>query len=286
MIRRMSSTKKCGFTLIELLVVIAIIAILASLLLPALIMAKMKAQTAQCLGNLRQIELAGVMYNGEFSDFMAPNSAKGNQGKDINNPGWVADVMSYDSTAVGVFEDTNIDYLVGPQFEPFGSLGGYTKNFKIYHCPADKSTVAYNGQSYSRVRSYSMNGWVGFDTRDWSQPASGAPFQLNYKLSQMITPGPAQTWVLIDEREDSINDGWFAVDMADTGPNSMWVDMPANRHNLGSVLTFADGHAEFKKWLNGQTTAGFVPGTPYVAPTYSPNSVDISWLQERTTGTQ
>src|SRR6516225_1778135 len=103
--------------------------------------------------------------------------------------------------------------MVGAQYEPFGSIGIYTKNGRLYRCPADKSLVSFNGASYNRARSISMNGWVGFDTRDWMQPASGPSFKLNFKMGDMVNPSPAQTWVFVDERENSINDGWFAVDM-------------------------------------------------------------------------
>jgi prepilin-type N-terminal cleavage/methylation domain-containing protein/prepilin-type processing-associated H-X9-DG protein len=272
-----------GFTLIELLVVIAIIAILASLLLPALVMAKLKAQTAQCTSNLKQMQLAGVLYNSEFQDYMAPNSdaGPGNHGQDIDDPSWVAGNMTLVASAASEFdENTNLDYLVGSQYESFGSLGPYTKNGKIYHCPADKSVVTFNGTSADRVRSISMNGWVGFGTRDWMQPASGPAYKLNLKFTDMVSPGPAQTWVLIDERENSINDGWFAVDMVDQAASTTWVDLPAIRHNRGAVLSFADGHSEFRKWLDGTTTsASLIPNT------ISPNSQDVVWLQQRTTGT-
>src|SRR5215510_6344977 len=84
-----------GFTLIELLVVIAIIAILASLLFPAFVMAKVRAQGAQCLSNHKQMALAWTLYSHDFGDWLAPNSDSGNEGKDEDNPAWVAGNMNY-----------------------------------------------------------------------------------------------------------------------------------------------------------------------------------------------
>jgi prepilin-type N-terminal cleavage/methylation domain-containing protein/prepilin-type processing-associated H-X9-DG protein len=273
-----------GFTLVELLVVIAIIAILASLLLPALVLAKLKAQTAQCTSNFKQVQLGWVIYNSDFPDYIAPNSdaGPGSHGQDTDDPSWVAGDMTLIATSSSeVDESTNLEYLVGGEYESFGSIGHYIVNGKLYRCPADKSTVSYNGANYDRVRSFSMNGWVGFGTRDWGQPASGPGFKLNFKMGDMVNPGPAQTWVFIDERENSVNDGWFGVDMVDTGPNAVWVDLPAIRHNHGAVLSFADGHAEYKKWLDSVTTSASL--TPNAS---APSSQDIAWLQEHTTGSQ
>lgn len=280
----MTRKRDSGFTLVELLVIIAIIAILASLLMPTLVLAKLKAQTAQCISNLKQMQLAWTMYSSDFSDYLAPNSdaGPGDHGQDLNDPSWVAGNMTLTAaSSAELDESTNLDYLIGAQYAPFGSLGRYTKNGKIYHCPADRSRVAYDGHNFSRVRSIAMNGWIGFGTRDWNQPLSGPAFKLNFKMSDLVNPAPARTWVFVDERVNSINDGWFAVDMGDTGASATWVDLPAIRHNHGAVLSFADGHSEYKKWTNAKTlSAKLVPNTD------SPDSEDISWLQQRTTGTR
>ncbi len=270
--------------MIELLVVIAIIAILASLLLPALVVGKMKAQGAQCLGNLKQMGLAWSMYSQDYSDFLAPNSDYGNEGKDLDNPAWVAGNMSYLTDPASLSDDTNIDLLIGPEWAQYGSLGPYTRNPGIYHCPGDKSSVTADGITYVRVRSIAMNGWVGYYTRDWEQPATPPFFKLNFKMTDMVNPGPAGTWVFIDEREDSINDGWFAVDMVNQGANTKWVDVPASYHNRAGTLAFADGHAETKKWIDARTNPPLVRGTPVLKGQFCPNNPDVTWLQNRTTG--
>ncbi len=273
-----------GFTLIELLVVIAVLAILASLLLPALVMARVKAQATYCLGNMKQMGLGWSMYSLDYRDYLAPNSDLGNEGKDLENPAWVAGTMSYSTDPVSLSEDTNIDFLIGPAYAQFGSLGPYTKNARIYHCPGDKSAVTAGGATYVRVRSISMNGWVGFATRDWFQPPSPPYFRLNTKMNDLQNPGPSDTWVFIDEREDSINDGWFAVDMLSQGTAAEWVDIPAGYHNRAGSLAFADGHAQLRKWADDRTMPMLLSGVPVVKRQACPNNPDVSWLQRRTTG--
>jgi prepilin-type N-terminal cleavage/methylation domain-containing protein/prepilin-type processing-associated H-X9-DG protein len=275
-----------GFTLIELLVVMALIAILTSLLMPALVVSKMKAQGTYCLGNLKQLSLGWTLYSQDFGDFLAPNSDNpdNNAGQEPQDPGWVAGTMSYATDPASLSDDTNTDLLVGPYYAQFGSLGIYTQNARVYHCPGDKSAVIANGTTYMRVRSVSMNGWVGFGTRDWGEPESPPYYKLNIKMSHLQNPGPSETWVFIDEREDSINDGWFAVDMVHQGSMARWVDIPANYHNRAGTLAFADGHAQFRKWLDARTMPPLVSGAPIVKSQFTPNNPDVSWLQSHTTG--
>lgn len=279
-----SGQKGNGFTLIELLVVIAIIAILASLLLPVLIMGKLKAQGVYCLGNLKQLTAGWAMYSHDFNDYLAPNSDLGNEGKDLDNPAWVAGYMSYSTAEPYLSDDTNIDNLIGPDYAQFGSIGPYTKNAGVYHCPADKSQVSYDGLTYVRVRTVSMNGWVGYDTRDWTQPGSPPLYKLNFKMADLRQPGPSDTWVFIDEREDSINDGWFAVDMVNQGSHAVLVDVPASYHNRAGNLSFADGHCETHKWIDPRTTPPLIAGLPVVKDQSCPNNPDVAWIQRHTTG--
>jgi prepilin-type processing-associated H-X9-DG protein len=243
-------------------------------------MAKVKAQSAQCISNFKQMQIGWQLYNNDYSDYLAPNSdaGPGDHGRDFDDPSWVAGNMTLIAGSLAELnENTNVDFLVGPLYADFGSLGPFTKNAKIYRCPADKSRVSFNGATYERCRSIAMNGWVGFATRDW---LGCPPYKVNFKMSDLGNPGPAQTWVFIDERENSLNDGWFAVDVYNQFDAATWVDLPATRHNRGAVLSYADGHSEFRKWRDGRTIAEMTPGTA------SPNNPDIAWLQQRTTGTQ
>jgi type II secretory pathway pseudopilin PulG len=267
-----------------LLVVIAIIAILASLLFPVFVVAKMKAQGARCLGNSRQMQLAWILYSHDYGDWLAPNSDYGNEGKDFDNPAWVAGNMSYLTDPYSLNDNTNTDELVGAFYSQFGSLGPYSRNPGIYRCPGDHSQSVSDAGTFDRVRSISMNGWVGYDTRDWAQPEAPPYYRLNYKMSDLTQPSPADTFVFIDEREDSINDGWFAVDMVNQGSQAQLVDIPAAYHNRASTLSFADGHSQLRKWLDPRTMPAIIRGVPVLHRQYCPNNPDVQWLQSHTTG--
>ncbi len=260
-----------AFTLIELLIVIAIIGVLAALLLSALSQAKSRAQTTVCLNNLKQLQLAWLIYCDESEDQVPYNTWYQNWPNFPKN--WVSGVMSYETEPESPFfwthaDSTNTALLLNPSRS---QLGPFIRSAAVFRCPSDKSWILLGGQRYPRVRSYSMNEQVG----DYVN--KGAPNTFTRK-DQIGLP----VWVFIDTHEDSTVDGWFQFGSNTplTAPGSYsWQQLPASRHNGSGVISFSDGHVETHRWVDGRT---IVPvkrilqgGIP------APNSKDIDWLRHQ-----
>ncbi len=127
-----------------------------------------------------------------------------------------------------------------------------------------------------------MNAYLG----DRGGPFTGGYIQFK-KTASLVRPGPTRTWIFIDEREDSINDGWFAVDMAGYDPRNpgSWrtVDVPASYHGGAGQLSFADGHSEIRPWKDARTKPPLAKNGSIALGVPSPNNQDVEWLQERST---
>ena len=214
-------TKK-AFTLIELLVVIAIIALLLSVIIPALSKAKNHAQAIVCLSGLKQMSMAWTLYADDNDDTLVYGH--------VSADGWVQPPINTSSGDPYENEKEGIRQ---------GTLYPYLEDEGIYHCPAD--------------RGMRMGIDIGFRTFSITGPMNGERWSGDEdfyieKKSELISPG--EKFVFIENTDDrNWNLGSWVMEV---DPDE-WVDPLAVWHDRKSTFGFADGHAEPHRWVDQST---------------------------------
>lgn len=266
---RTGNSTQTAFTRLELLVVLSVLVLCGLLLLPALARTQPDSRAFQCLNNHRQLTRAWLMYAADNNDQLA-TSLHGGEAQAASQPMWAAgwlDWLPYPA-------NTNTAYLADPRYAILANY--YGRDARLFKCPADQyvSTGQRSRGWKERVRSVAQNLYAANSNVETGP--SDTSYLVVRKLTGLVNPKPAETWVSIDEHPDSINDGGLFPPSL-----SAWVDMPGNYHDGSASVAFADGHVEMHCWegsvLKFRITTFGIPD-----PAIPLNDPDMLWLRYRT----
>lgn len=266
----MSERREAGFTLVELLVVVAIVGVLAGLLLPVLAKAKSQARRAQCVSAQRQLLLTWALYSTDHNEALVANG-HGEPGAAGTPRMWVAGDNHFYLPSY-----TNTDFLVNPEYAAFAP---YVSVASLYKCPEDHATVKRGaGAAMPQIRSYAMNGYMGWST-DPAELTAG--YRVYRRSSDLNGRSPADLFVFQEVHPNSICMPAFMVYMPG-GEVDGFYHYPSSLHRGGAVVGFADGHVTTHRWEDARTrrpvTAGMLAHWDR-----SPNNRDTRWLREHAT---
>lgn len=269
---RSDHSTQTAFTRLELLVVLSVLVLCGLLLLPALARTQPDSRAFQCLNNHRQLTRAWLMYAADNNDQLA-TSLHGSEAMSPTQPMWAAGWLDWGTSSA----NTNTVYLTDPRYSILANYFG--RSARLFKCPADHylSSVQRNLSSFGwkeRARSVAQNLYAA-NGNATTGPTDASYLQVK-KLTGLVNPKPAETWVSIDEHPDSINDGGLHPPSL-----SAWVDVPGNYHDGSAGVAFADGHVEMHRWQASLLNMSIKFSSQNVIA-LPPNDPDMLWLRYRT----
>jgi prepilin-type processing-associated H-X9-DG protein len=254
---------------------------LAGMLLPVLARAKVKAMTATCLSNQKQLGLAWGMY-ADDNQGAIPNFDK-NIHPDGSKPWLFQSPTNNISFAAGTDGQTIDQTLLQACYQE-GVLYQYAPNFNVLHCPADlRAKSPYSPGATAPPGSYAYSSYSSAAGMNGSPNSPSTPLTTQ---SQLHTPSERYLWVEENDPRGESQGAWV-MGNAGTPPDystATFEDSVAAWHGSTSTFSWADGHAESHRWLDAATVvyalsmdpAKYFDGTG--RPTFSQCPHDLYFL--------
>lgn len=241
--RQQSTASGTAFTLIELLVVIAIIAVLISLLFPALRSVREQGRITQCLANQHSLAQATVVYAHDARDIMvsAWTDIRAKVGSWVDRP--------LGATGVPL---TNAELAAATDVQAHkrgieaGALYAYVSDVRTYHCPSDtRDKRGPNSSGHVAYATYSRpNGLNG----DAAVEVQIGGKKIAVKLGDLWQP--SENFASVEESDPrglNINSWVMRLD------TQQWIDPLTVWHGSRGTIGYADGHAAVHSWMDRRT---------------------------------
>jgi len=260
---------KRAFTLIELLVVISVIAVLMSILMPALKAARELARSSNCLANQRSLVLAYTMYADSNDDRLVRGHV--NQ-SNLDRRMWVLPPIDVSGAYISG-TPLLADRIRGIER---GALYPYIREQKMYHCPGDNRYQSAGDERQAMYRSYVIPDVLSAAPKGFHSWTEARHKHFPKKLSEIRHTSLKYVFVESEFQNPGFNydhGGWSFAPWID----NRWIDELATFHSKSATFGFADGHAERHKWAHSETWKIFIEDLP-IATLQPPREVNRDWL--------
>jgi prepilin-type N-terminal cleavage/methylation domain-containing protein/prepilin-type processing-associated H-X9-DG protein len=280
-----TKNKYSGFTLVELLVVIAIIALLLSILMPALAKVRDQGQRVVCAANLRTSITAWVAYSTDNKDclvggFAGVRDTTTDPQLSVYWHAWVEIPHDEQGNWTGGAPNASFTFTDASMEDEIrgiktGLLYKYIGDVKPYHCASDPRS-----RSKEAWRSYTIAAGMNIDS-----PTYNNSYWVNNANKMNQIKSPSQKYIFVENRDArGWNMGFWDI-LASTRARAQWWNVVAGWHKKSSNWSFADGHVETQIWRD-KRTVDICTELDYAAqigmrPRCSVKNNDLLWIVDR-----